>query len=248
MKVHVRRRFEKAAGSYDSSADIQRIVAADLLDGIECRGGFALEAGCGSGIFTEMYLEKCRPEKLCAFDISHAMTAQTASCGCGCVTADAEYPPFRQSSFDRLLSSSVFQWLQYPERSIPAMMKLLKPGGDFHLSIFADGTFPEMAILNGMTGFGSVYPLRAGDAYSEILKWEGIEHTLEEREYIMRFADAKAFLKKQKGTGAVYTGRKKSAGKEAYRQFCELYESIFGDGKSIPVTYRTAYIRGSMPL
>ncbi len=51
-----------------------------------------------------------------------------------------------------------------------------------------------MSILNGMTGFGSVYNLRPDSAYMEILK--GYDVHFETKEYVLYFDSVKEFLKK----------------------------------------------------
>ncbi|QAR32945.1 methyltransferase domain-containing protein [Geovibrio thiophilus] len=246
MKIHIKRFFDKAADCYDSSADIQKIAASKLIDLTEAVAPqTAIEIGTGSGIFTEMFLAKCRPEKFIGLDIAYSMSKASASFSGLFIQADGERLPFGKECADVLVSSSVLQWFQQPEVSVPAALETLKKDGRFYFSVFCDGTFTEMAVLNRITGFGSVYPLKTAEFYDDLFgRINGITHRLEIHDYVLRFPDVKEFLKKQKATGARFTGRTAAAGKDSYRRFCELYESFFGDGETVPVTYRIAYITG----
>ena len=246
MKIHIKRFFDKAAEGYDESADIQRIAALKLLELTdELRPDLALELGTGSGLFTRMFLQKCRPERFLGLDIAYSMAKSCSGMGGLFVQADGERLPFKENAADVLVSSSVLQWFQKPEISIPSALKTLKKGGRFYFSVFCEGTFAEMNVLHGLTGFGMVYPLRSTEFYFELFSSiKGVEFSLEAHEYVLRFDNVQAFLKKQKGTGAGFTGRKTAAGKESYRRFCDMYESFFGDGSSVPATYRIAYIKG----
>jgi len=246
MKIHIKRFFDKAADCYDSSADIQKIVASKLSDLTqENFPETVLEIGTGSGIFTEIFLSKCKPQRFIGLDIAYSMT-KASSCLQGMfIQADGEKLPFRSECADVLVSSSVLQWFQRPEKSIPACLDTLKREGRFYFSVFCDGTFPEMALLNSITGFGSVYPLKTPEFYDRLFSSiSDVKFRLEIHDYVLRFRNVKEFLQKQKATGARFTGRTSAAGKDSYRRFCELYQSFFGDGETIPVTYRIAYITG----
>ncbi|MCD8569803.1 MAG: methyltransferase domain-containing protein [Geovibrio sp.] len=246
MKIHIKRFFDKAADCYDSSADIQKIAAARLCSLIEADAPHTVvEIGTGSGIFTGMFISRCRPQRFIGLDIAYSMAKASSSFPGLFIQADGERLPLKNGCADILVSSSVLQWFQRPEISVPAALDTLRAGGRFCFSVFCDGTFAEMAVLNRITGFGSVYPLKTAAFYDSILsEIPGISHQIEIHDYVLKFPDVKEFLKKQKATGARFTGRTTAAGKDSYRRFCELYQSFFGDGETIPVTYRIAYITG----
>ncbi|MGE4496919.1 MAG: methyltransferase domain-containing protein [Deferribacterales bacterium] len=247
MKIHIKRFFDKAADCYDSSADIQKIVASKLISLTDAdKPDTAIEIGTGSGIFTGIFLEKCSPARFIGLDIAYSMSKASSSFPGLFIQADGERLPLKNGCADVLVSSSVVQWFQQPEKSVPAALDVLRKGGRFYFSVFCDGTFTEMAVLNKITGFGSVYPLKTAEFYDSLFSGTtGVKHQLEIHDYVLKFSGVKEFLKKQKATGARFTGRKAAAGKDSYRRFCELYESFFGDGETIPVTYRIAYITGT---
>jgi len=244
MKIHIKHAFCSSSGSYDSSCDIQRIVAEHLagLTGEEHES--ILEIGTGTGIYTRLLNEKFCVPAVCV-DIAENLLAKAAlSCPenlyiCG----DGECLPV-QGEYSLVTGSSALQWFQNPKESIPAMLKHLKKGGEFAFSVFVEGTFIEMSILNQMTGFGSVYSLPKEDEFSAIFESCGVSVNRSVNEYVLHFESVSEFLKKQKGTGATFSGKDKITSKASYKKFLELYPELFGEDGKIPVTYRILYITG----
>jgi malonyl-CoA O-methyltransferase len=218
------------------------MVASHLASKLSCNASNILEIGTGTGIYTSELRAKYPDANMTCIDISQPLLtgAMEKHPENSYICADGEHLPLR-GEFDLITGSSTLQWFSNPQRSIPAMLKLLKPGGQFAFSIFAKGTFTEMAILNNMTGFGSVYDLRAGVEYEGIVDAE-----YESKDYVLWFSSVKEFLKKQKGTGATFTGVKKFTSKSSYQKFVELYPELFGENGKIPVTYSIFYMWGSV--
>lgn len=243
MKIHIKRSFDASCSTYDSSCDIQRMVASHLCSLLKGEHKSILEIGTGTGIYTDELRRRYAYADITCVDISHPLLkrAKEKHPENIYICADGENLPVK-GEYDLITASSAFQWFSNPGLSISEMLKFLKKGGEFAFSIFAKGTFTEMAILNNMTGFGSVYNLRAGSEYLSAL--EGTEFEHEEREYVLMFDSVQEFLKKQKGTGATFTGVNRFTSKSAYRKFLELYPELFGEGDKIPVTYNISYIYG----
>jgi len=240
MRIHIKRSFDASKNTYDSSCDIQRLVADHLISKVEGEHKSILEIGTGTGIYTDLLRDRYPYAQVTCVDIAHSLLkgAMDKHPENNYICADGECLPI-SSQFDLITGSSALQWFLNPSVSIPEMLKLLKPGGEFAFSIFAKGTFTEMSILEGMTGFGSVYDLRSGDEYRGI-----VDADYEEKDYVLWFSSAKEFLKKQKGTGATFTGASKFTSKSSYQKFIELYPELFGENGRIPVTYNIFYMYG----
>ena len=245
MKVHIKRSFDSSCSTYDSSCDIQRMVAAHLAELVAGEHKDILEIGTGTGIFTSELASRYPDAKLICLDVAHSLLSEAKDKHpeYSYICADAEKLPMAGQAFDLIASSSTFQWFGKPEESIKDLLSNLKAGGQFAFSVFVDGTFQEMSILNGMTGFGSVYDLRPDSVFMEILKDYDVH--FETKEYILFFDSVKEFLKKQKGTGATFTGVSKFSSKSSYKKFMELYPELFGEGGKIPVTYKIFYAVGT---
>ncbi|ADD67886.1 Methyltransferase type 11 [Denitrovibrio acetiphilus DSM 12809] len=243
MKIHIKRSFDASCSTYDSSCDIQRMVAACLAEKLSSGHSNILEIGTGTGVYTDELHKKYPDARTTCVDISQPLLKEAMGKHPDnlYICADGERLPL-SCGFDLITGSSTLQWFSNPAESIPDMLKLLKPGGRFGFSIFAKGTFTEMAILNKMTGFGSVYDLRSCDEYIEIM--QGYDVEFETKEYVLFYDSVKEFLQKQKGTGATFTGAKKFTSKSSYQKFVELYPELFGEKGKIPVTYNILYMHG----
>jgi len=244
MKIHIKHAFCSSSESYDSSCDIQRIVAGHLAELPADGHDSILEIGTGTGVYTCLLNDRFGVPAVCV-DIAENLLAKAALC---CpdnlyICGDGECLPVC-GEFSLITGSSALQWFQNPKESIPAMLRHLKRGGEFAFSVFVEGTFIEMSILNQMTGFGSVYSLPKEDEFSAIFESCGVSVKKSVNEYVLHFDSVAEFLKKQKGTGATFSGKDKVTSKASYKKFLELYPELFGENGKIPVTYRILYITG----
>lgn len=240
MKIHIKRSFDGSCATYDSSCDIQRLVSSHLAEKTGAGHRKILEIGTGTGIYTADLLARFNGADITCVDIAHSLLkgAREKYPDLTYICGDGERLPLT-GDFDLVTGSSTLQWFTAPEKTIPAMLSHMKKGGRFAFSVFTEGTFTEMAILNKMTGFGSVYDLRPDTFYRDIFaEFGGFSET---REYVMHFDSVQDFLKKQKGTGATFSGVNRFASKSAYRKFLELYPELFGENGKIPVTYKIFY-------
>lgn len=242
MKVHIKRAFGSSSDTYDSSCDIQRIVADNLINHIKVDNTEKiLEIGTGTGIFTNLIKEKFPDSSVFCLDIAHSLLkkAQKKMPDNFYICGDGENLPVL-GGFDIVVSSSSLQWFQNLSESLP---KLAETANKFAFSVFVEGTFAEMSVINSMTGFGSVYPL---PQYEKIIKsLSHFEIQYEVKDYVIYYDSVQEFLKKQKGTGATFSGSDKIASKSSYKKFLELYPMLFGENGKIPVTCRILYVTGS---
>ena len=107
---------------------LQRCLGGDLAI---VNGKSVLEAGCGSGRFTEVLLGA--GARVVSFDLSSAVDACHANIGDRpdhyCFQADIQNAPVRDASFDVVLCLGVVQHTPSPERTIDALARCVKPGG-----------------------------------------------------------------------------------------------------------------------
>jgi len=107
---------------------LRRCLGGDL--GV-VNGKSVLEAGCGSGRFTEILLSE--GARVVSFDLSSAVDACHANIGDRpdhyCLQADIRNIPVRAASFDIVLCLGVIQHTPSPEQSIQALARCVKPGG-----------------------------------------------------------------------------------------------------------------------
>lgn len=139
-----------AAGTYDSAAVMQRLVARRLLDRIvrSLNGrtpAHILEFGCGTGAFTALLKERWPEAELVATDLAPEMLERArARCGDDVSFAimDAAAPAL-EGSFDLICGNLALQWIDPPELALSALYRLLAPGGLLAVSTLAADSFEE---------------------------------------------------------------------------------------------------------
>jgi arsenite methyltransferase len=97
------------------------------------QGGVALDVGSGPGNVTASLARAAGPEGLAlGVDISEPMLARAvrAEAGpqVGFVRADAQRLPFRDQSFDAVVSIAMLQLIPHPPAALAEMVRVLRPG------------------------------------------------------------------------------------------------------------------------
>ncbi|MGA1863202.1 methyltransferase domain-containing protein [Deferribacter thermophilus] len=246
MKLQIKRYFDDSYKTYDSNADIQKIVAQELSDFItptKCDN--LLELGIGSGVFTTFLLEKINARSYFGLDLAYKMliSSKNKFKDFHLINGDIDNLPLKIEHFDIIASSSTLQWLEYPEKTINDLLNNLKKGAKCYFSIFLDGTFNEMKEVSKITKFGSIYSLKNAEFYKNIFNRKDIYINFYEKKYVLFYNSVIDFLKTHKKTGARYTEKKAIAGKQSFLNFCRLYEELYKtEDSKIPVTYNILYI------
>jgi SAM-dependent methyltransferase len=105
----------------------------------ELEGKWLLDAGCGAGRFAEVAAE--RGPDLVALDMSSAIDAAKKTLArfdnVDLVQASVLAPPFRAASFDFAYCIGVAQHTPDPPKAVSEVVRMVKPGGRFAMSIYA---------------------------------------------------------------------------------------------------------------
>ncbi|MDD1678583.1 MAG: class I SAM-dependent methyltransferase [Methanomicrobiales archaeon] len=121
-------------------------IAAELLEGIDLKGKYVLDVGCGTGILTLSALSRGASKLICA-DFAKYMLEQCrkkaaiegyAEDRVDFRQVDAESLPFESHSFDAVISSMMLGMAPEQRRVLAEMNRVVKPGEIVALS--AHGT------------------------------------------------------------------------------------------------------------
>lgn len=143
-------RFSAAAATYDKNARVQRAAAAGvirLVDGLPSVERI-LEIGCGTGILTELLVERFPSASIEAVDISDAMISRACAHignrrNVKFVTADIR--EMRDSSeFSLAASSATLHWVAPLADTFDVLRSALVPDGHLAFSIMLSGTLAEL--------------------------------------------------------------------------------------------------------
>ncbi len=99
-------------------------IIAKLLSGIESYKTKILDVGCGTGFVSDIfpYLD------ITGIDVSREMLKRNPH---NCQIGSAEEIPFKDESYDFVLSRALLHHLDNPKKGVREMMRVLKPGGEF---------------------------------------------------------------------------------------------------------------------
>ncbi len=248
-KDRIRRSFDRARDTYAKAAKVQTDVAETCASNVPCGHYPAiLEIGAGGGILTHHIAKRCSHDRYVGVDISSGMLAQvdkSALTNPQFITADGELLGFEADTFDLLVSSSTMQWYRTPKMSMLNNFRTLKPGGRFSITIFVEGTFPELAKASTKTGFGSLLVMRPADFYTNVMKDIAPAHfAYKVSTHTTHHASVSNLLQAHRATGATATSGDKRPSKTAYQRFLEYYESNFRDVEGVRSTASILHIWG----
>ncbi|MBI5598727.1 MAG: methyltransferase domain-containing protein [Deltaproteobacteria bacterium] len=211
----IKRAFSKAAATYDSHSGLQGETAREVSALLPLEPGVILDAGCGTGGVME-YVKALSPSaQVYGFDIARAMLGiaggKPALKGARLACADCESLPFKDSSFDAVVSNMAYQWVEYPEGAFGEAWRVLRPGGVFIFSTLGPGTFIELRRsieeaerLTGRNGLPRLMDFADAEELLKALEAAGFGGIkMEERKRERRYNDLRELLRTLKFIGAV---------------------------------------------
>src|SRR5690606_15043150 len=147
-KRQVAASFSRAAGSYDSVAQLQRDVGSELIARLpqDLQPQRWLDLGCGTGYFSRALAEKFPEGHGVALDIAEGMLRHAHPVGGGepFVAGDAERWPWRDASCELIFSSLAVQWCADFAAVLSEARRVLQPGGVFAFASLCVGTLYEL--------------------------------------------------------------------------------------------------------
>lgn len=105
-----------------------------LLDAVgDCRGGSALDLGCGDGRYVAR-LQRLGLDAV-GIDLDRNAVARTSNQRGRLAVADGERLPFDDQSFDLVLAHRILYLISRPRRMLSEIERVLRPGGRFVFSV-----------------------------------------------------------------------------------------------------------------
>jgi ubiquinone/menaquinone biosynthesis C-methylase UbiE len=129
-KLDIKRRYDLTAEIYDERyTRIQREKYEVVKKYLSKRVARILDLGCGTGMFLEELAE--RNEIVIGVDSSMKMLdiARKRASGASLVCADADHLPFKDRSFDVVVSVTLLQNVPEPVVTMKEIARVLKPKG-----------------------------------------------------------------------------------------------------------------------
>lgn len=251
-KPDIAESFSRAAGSYDSVAELQRRVGFNLLDRIDTEvnpSGVILDLGCGTGFFGPELHQRYSPYMLLSLDLAEGMLnyarEHRATAASQWLCGDAESLPLADNSVDLIFSSLAIQWCENLPALFGEVARVLKPGGQFLFATLGPETLHELR-----SAWSAVDNYQHVNRFISLstLKKEAGSHLMPgllEQEYeILRYQQVRELTHELKGLGAhnISAGRQSGlTGKARVMAFKEAYEVFRTEDGILPATYQVFY-------
>ena len=258
FKAGVARQFNRASSTYDCHADVQRVMANQLLCSLGSRPGelkSVLELGCGTGYLTAKLAEAFPAARITAVDLAPEMVKvarhKVRAPSVEFLVADAEVHRWEPNSFDVIASNATVQWFESTEGAMRSLAEALRVGGLMLHSTFGPGTFQELnTVLDEIEG-----PQVRGLSLASPNRWEAILRAAGLRGVGCRqsmvtrhYPGLLYFLQAVKGSGASFEPNRNPARWSRYRTLKEVvrrYEERFSSPEGVIVTYELVEVSGT---
>lgn len=241
-KEQVRQSFERAAGTYDSAAKVQRWVCARLIGGLPPMliPATILDAGCGTGFALEMLGLRFPAARCIALDFSPAMLNQIKRLEFG-VAGDVEQMPLSDEVVGLYWSSLTAQWCD-PDALAREARRVLWPSGMLALSSLGPGTFVELdETFAQVDHYRHTISFQPAQVMEEALARAGFrEIQVRTEPCIAHYKDLKSLLQAIKFVGASQIGPQRRPGlmgRSAWNKLEAAYEAR-RTPRGLPLTYQ----------
>ena len=239
----IRAHFGAAAKHYDAFSSIQQITANHLTELIpyttaNIKNGILLDLGCGTGSTVQNFYREYQGHCI-GLDLTYRMLKNAHGLS-SALQADMQQLPIRAQSIDLLISNSSCQWVA-PKLVIAEIQRVLKPGGYAFISLFVDGSLPELK--QNLSLQHRMQKLPPESLWSKIIRETDLflEHE-EQKLHLQEFVTSKALFDSIRGVGAsISPERHKYLGKKAYKAM------LSDEGNEKKLSWRTLYLVLKMP-
>ena len=252
-KQQIAAAFSQAASTYDSVADLQRLVGArllgllseELINSITIKNW--LDIGCGTGHFCQQLLKQWPNAQGIGLDLAEGML-HFSRLHCPKVhylCADADPLPLANNSQDLVFSSLALQWCNDFSGVLNEIKRVLKPNGLLLFSSVAEGSLAELKhSWQAVDAATHVNPFRTFNDYQQLASSSGLEiHRLHCHQHIHHYAKVRNLTSELKYLGANHIQAEKPqgwVGKKGLQQLLSTYET-FRQPQGLPATWQVVY-------
>ncbi len=256
-KAALRRAFNRAAGSYDAAAQLQREVAdrmLERLDYVRLQPATVLDVGAGTGYCMRHLRTRYPAARIYALDIAERMLRQARAglswwqrwrrCSAFMV-GDAEALPLREASVDLIVSNLTVQWCPSLAQTFAEFRRVLRPDGLLMFTTFGPDTLQELraawAQVDTHVHVNSFLDMHdVGDA---LMQAGFADPVMDVEHFNVTYADVKSLMHDLKAIGAHNVNHARHhgiTGKRRLAAMIDAYETFRHEGR-IPATHEVVY-------
>jgi len=263
-KQRVKKAFSSHAEMYEDLALVQKRVADRFFELLMGQGTIPeslLDIGSGTGRLVNALRQNLPHISITGIDLAYGMISCAKKSFADCaeimfVCGDAETLPFKDGSFDMVVSTSTFQWLSPLDAPFAEVWRVLKPGGRFCFALFGEKTLFELrdsyiSAINLLQKSHADRTHRFADCAAVQTALNnasfGNINVFDELE-VERYPDVSSLIRAVNGIGAgsaaetVSTGL---AGRSVMLKMMDIYQERYGTQEFVPATYQVLYGSGT---
>ena len=271
-RSQIRSNFDRASGSYDDAALLQREVADRMLEQFEytrITPERILDVGTGTGYCARGLRDRFGKSTIIALDLAQGMLSEARAQaderrwgvrnllsrrpGDHFLCADTEQIPLPEQSVELIFSNFTLQWCQNLQAVFEEFRRVLRPGGLLTFSTLGTDTLTELR-QSWAAVDDRVHVNRFADLHDigDLLLHTGfLEPVTSVDRFNLTYPDVMALMRDLKGLGATNTnaGRLRGlTGREAISRMEQFYRQQFGGGEGrIPATWEVLYGHAWVP-
>lgn len=263
-KARVKTSFNRAAGTYDAAAVLQKEVRERMLGRLELvklAPKIVVDAGSGTGQASRLLQKRYPDSRIIELDMALRMLTTSRESGASAwekfrnrllgdsgnsaVCGDIENLPLASGSAELLWSNLAIQWCNDLDRVFGEVNRVLKPEGLFMFSTFGPDTLKELRAASAVDA-EHIHVSRFIDMHDigDALVRAGFSApVLDVERFVLTYDDVIGVMRDLKAIGAhnATMGRRRGLeGKGFLRGLEQRYEQFRQEGK-LPATFEVVY-------
>ena len=259
-KRTIRRHFDRAAPTYERAAELQREVAARMLerlDLIKLHPGRMLDAGSGTGLVTRTLGRRYPDAGIVQLDLSLRMLREATAAGSfwrqlmrlartpARVCGDMEKLPLRTATVDLVCSNLALEWCERPVEALREFNRVLTRGGLLMFTTLGPDTLRELRAVFSTSGSApAVHPFADMHDIGDLLVSSGFADPVMDMERLtLTYADLSALFADLRASGcqcALASAHRGLHGRTWPALLAQHYAAFLQDGR-LPATFEIVY-------
>ena len=248
-KIKILKSFDAKSSSYDEHSFVQKEVSERMikrLKFLKSKPLNILDIGCGTGYLSNLISQYLPNSNIVCMDFSYEMVSQCKNKNIKLepLVADAEYMPFKTSTFDLVISSFTLHWCQQIDKIFSDIFRILKNDGNFMFTTVGPDTLKELRnAYKLIDNYEHINTFNDMHDYGDILLSSGFhDPVMDVERLIIEYKNFNEILKSLRKTGAstVIYNESKFTAKKSLKDLENYYKKNSENGL-FPVTYEMIY-------
>ncbi len=159
-KRDIRRRFDRAAATFDGVDFVHAVTRVGLLARLEpllLEAGTILDLGCATGALGRLLRKRFRRAHVVSLDLSSAMLSRARQnkpwlARATFVQSDAARLPFPDAAFDLVVANQLLPWVPQPQPVFDEVARVLRKDGVFAFASLGPDSLQEIRSAWAATG------------------------------------------------------------------------------------------------